>query len=150
MADFTFACPFCNLELSVDESNAGHEVECPGCNEVLIIPTPAQAAGADPSMLSPDEIANAEIIKPKARPLDIAAKISKSLKIKTFRHHEFMKDGKDDFDAEVSKFISSIIEDDIVSINPIQYSHVESVKVDDKESERVIAQYGIMVVYKAL
>lgn len=150
MADFTFACPFCNLELSVDESNAGHEVECPGCNEVLIIPTPAQAAGTDPTGLPPEAIASAEIIKPKARPLDIAAKVSKSLKIKTFRHHEFVKDDKDSFDTEVSKFISSLIEDDIVSINPIQYSHVEKVKVDDKESERVIAQYGIVVVYKAL
>jgi phage FluMu protein Com len=149
MADFTFACPFCNLELSVDETNAGQEVECPGCNEILIIPTPAQAAGTEPSGLPSEAIANAEIIKPKARPLDIAAKISKSLKIKTFRHHEFLSGGKDNFDTEVSKFISSLIEDDIVSINPIQYSHVEKVKVDDKESERVVAQYGIVVVYKA-
>ena len=87
--------------------------------------------------------------KPKARPLDIAAKISKSLKIKTFRHHEFVKDGKDNFDVEVSKFIGSLIEDDIVSINPIQYSHVEKVSIDDKETERVVAQYGIVVVFKA-
>lgn len=150
MADFTFACPFCNLELSVDESNAGHEVECPGCNEVLIIPTPAQAAGTTEGGLPSEALASAEIIKPKARPLDIAAKVSKSLKIKTFRHHDFVKDDKDSFDTEVSKFISSIIEDDIVSITPIQYSHVEKVKLEDKETERVVAQYGIVVVYKAL
>ncbi|MBG86309.1 MAG: hypothetical protein CMO80_05345 [Verrucomicrobiales bacterium] len=148
MADFTFNCPFCNLELSVDESNAGHEVECPGCNEVLIIPTPDQAAEAN--ALPPEALANAEIIKPKNRPLAIAAKVSKSLKIKSFRHHEFVDGDKDNFDEEVSKFLGSVIEDDIVSIRPIQYSHVEKVKVDDKEEERVVNQYGIVVVYKAV
>ena len=149
MADFTFACPFCNLELSVDESNAGHEVECPGCNEVLLIPTPAQAAGFDDRGLPSGALASAEIIKPKARPLDIAAKVSKALKVKTFRHHDHVKNGKDTFDPDVSQFISSIIEDDIVSINPIQYSHLEKSKVDEKEVERIVNQFGVMVVYKA-
>lgn len=148
MADFTFNCPFCNLELSVDESNAGHEVECPGCNEVLIIPTPDQAAEA--GGLPPEALANAEIIKPKNRPLAIAAKVSKALKIRTFRHHEFVKDGNDTFDEEVSKFLASVIEDDIISIRPIQYSHVEKLKVGDNEEERVVNQFGIVVVYKAL
>jgi len=146
MAEFTFNCPFCNLELSVDENHAGHEVECPGCNEVLIIPTPEQAGGGLPNS---DALASAEIVKPTSRPLDIAAKISKSLRIKTFRHHEFVKDGKDNFDAEVSKFIGGLIEDDIVSITPIQYSHIEKIKVGDKEEERVVVQYGIVVVYKS-
>ena len=148
MAEFTFNCPFCNLELSVDENHAGHEVECPGCNEVLIIPTPEQAGGG--GLPNSDALASAEIVKPKNRPLDVAAKVSKGLKIKTFRHHEFEKDGKDTFDEEVSKFIGSVIEDDIVSIAPIQYSHVEKVKVDDKEEERVVGQYGIVVVYKSI
>lgn len=147
MAEFTFNCPFCNLELSVDENHAGQEVECPGCNEILIIPTPAQASEAT----LPDEaLASAQILKPKNRPLDVAAKISKSLKVKTFRHHEFVKDDKDAFDEEVSKFIGGIIEDDIVSIRPIQYSHAEKVKIEDKEEERLVNQYGIVVIYKAV
>ena len=148
MAEFSFNCPFCNLELSVDENHAGQEVECPGCNEILIIPTPAQAAAGDG--LPSEALANAEIVKPKNRPLDIAAKASKSLRIRSFRHHEFMKDGNDTFDAEVSKFIGGLIEDDIVSIQPIQYSHVEKVTMDGQETERIANQYGIVVVYKAL
>jgi hypothetical protein len=148
MAEFSFNCPFCNLELSVDENHAGQEVECPGCNEILIIPTPAQAAGEDG--LPGESLASAEILKPKNRPLDIAAKASKSLRIKSFRHHEFEKDGNDTFDEEVSKFIGGVIEDDIVSIQPIQYSHVQKVKIGDVEEDRVVNQYGMVVVYKAL
>ena len=149
MADFTFNCPFCNLELSVDETNAGHEVECPGCNEVLIIPSPAQTAEAVGGMPS-EALAGAEIINPKNRPLNIAAKVSKSLKVRTFRHHEFVNDGNDNFDAEISKFLGSVIEDDIVSIRPIQYSHVEKIKIGDTEEDRVVNQFGIVVVYKSL
>lgn len=148
MSEFTFNCPFCNLELSVDQSHIGSEVECPGCNEQLLIPGPEQADGDLPSTSA--ALASAEIVKPKNRPLDVAAKVSKSLKIKTFRHHEFVSDGKDTFDEEVSKFIGKLIEDDIVSIRPIQYSHVEKVKGDDdKETDRVVTQYGMVIVYKA-
>ena len=148
MADFTFNCPFCNLELSVGEDNAGMEVECPGCNEILIIPTPAQAAEA--GLPTSEDLASAEIVKPKNRPLNVAAKISKSMKVKTFRHHEYVDGDKDNFDQEVSKFIGNIIEDDIVSIRPIQYSHAEKVTIEGKEEERLVNQYGIVVVYKGL
>ena len=148
MAEFTFNCPFCNLELSVDENHAGQEVECPGCNEILIIPTPSQAAEA--GLPSSEDIASAEIVKPQNRPLNVAAKISKSLKVKTFRHHEFVEGDKDNFDVEVSKFIGGIIEDDIFSIRPIQYSHAEKVTIEGKEEELLVNQYGIVVVYKGL
>ena len=42
------------------------------------------------------------------------------------------------------------IEDDIVSIRPIQYSHVEKIKIGDTEEDRVVNQFGIVVVYKSL
>jgi len=140
MAEFTFNCPSCNLDLSVDDSISGQEVECPGCNEVLTVPTAEQAAEEASGVLS-EALANAEILKPKNRPLDIAAKASMSLKIKTFRHHEYEADGQDTFDEEVSKFIGGMLEDDVVSIRPIHYSHIEG--------EILVTQYGIVVVYKS-
>ena len=46
MAEFSFNCPFCNLELSIDESGIGQEIECPNCKDVLIIPAPSGGPAA--------------------------------------------------------------------------------------------------------
>ncbi len=148
MANFSFNCPFCNIELEIDESGAGQEIECPGCNEVLIIPAPAGGYGDEGGggIPSSDDIANAAIIKPKGRTLEVAAKIVKKLTLKTFRHHEHVKDGSDTFDADVSQFLSGLMEDDIISIRPIQYTHMEKIGEDAKEIP--VNQYGIAVLFK--
>ena len=39
MADITFACPECKESLSVEESYAGQEGECPHCGKGIVIPT---------------------------------------------------------------------------------------------------------------
>lgn len=152
MAAFSFNCPFCNIELEIDESGAGQEIECPGCNEVLIIPSPGAGGGDDSGPVVPtgDQLASATIVKPKSRPLDIAAKVAKKIKLRTFRHHEHVKDGKDHFDADVSKFLAELMEEDIVSVRPIQYTHSEVMKDAEGKESRVLAnQYGIVVIFKA-
>ncbi len=147
MANFSFNCPFCNIELEIDESGAGQEIECPGCNELLIIPAPdGGREDSEGGIPSSSDIANAAIIKPKARSLEISAKISKKLTLKTFRHHEHVKDGTDSFDAAVSEFLCDLMEDDIVSVRPIQYTHMEKAGEDGKEIP--VNQYGIVVLYK--
>ncbi len=49
--DLIFKCPNCDQELAVDSSAAGNEINCPSCNELIVIPepeVPVAAPGAPP------------------------------------------------------------------------------------------------------
>lgn len=155
MAEFSFNCPFCNLELSIDESGIGQEIECPGCKEVLIIPAPGGGSGAPAEeesapVIPQGSFPEAKIIKNASQSLDIAAKTVQKLRLKTFRHHEHVKDGKDTFDDAVSSFLAQHHEDDIVSLTGIQYTHhLKQKDAEGKESSTPITEYGVLVHYKA-
>lgn len=156
MAEFSFNCPFCNLELSIDESGVGQEIECPGCKEVLIIPAPGGANAiieevVERAPLIPQgSFPDAKIIKNASPSLDVAAKTVKKLRVKSFRHHEHVKDGKDTFDDAVSNFIGQHAEDDIVSLTGIQYTHHLKLKdAEGKETSTPVTEYGVLVHYKA-
>ena len=156
MAEFSFNCPFCNLELSIDESGIGQEIECPGCKEVLIIPAPGGGAGAAaeeeerPALIPQGNFPEAKIIKNASKTLDVAAKTVKKLRVKSFRHHEHMKDGKDTFDDAVSNFIGGHPEDDVVEIESFQYTHhLKQKDAEGKETMTPITEFGVIVQYKA-
>jgi hypothetical protein len=156
MAEFSFNCPFCNLELSIDESGIGQEIECPGCKEVLIIPAPggggdvaAEEEARGPA-IPQGSFPEAKIIKNASQSLNVAAKTVKKLRVKSFRHHEHMKDGKDTFDDAVSAFLALHPEDDIISITGIQYTHhLKQKDAEGKETATPITEYGVLVEYKA-
>ena len=154
MAEFSFNCPFCNLELSIDESGVGQEIECPGCKEVLIIPPPGGAAPVVEeervAVIPQGTFPEAKIIKNASPSLDVAAKTVKKLRVKSFRHHEHVKEGKDNFDEVVSNFISQHPEDDIISLTGIQYTHhLKQKDAEGKEVSTPITEYGVLVHYKA-
>ena len=156
MAEFSFNCPFCNLELSIDESGIGQEIECPGCKEVLIIPTPsgsnaaAEAEEEGIPSIPQGTFPEAKIIKNVSTSLNIAAKTVKKLRMKTFRHHEHVKDGKDTFDEVVSTFLAQHHEDDIIALSGIQYTHqLKQKDAEGKETITPVTEYGVLVEYKA-
>ncbi|MBI5802583.1 MAG: hypothetical protein HZA92_17905 [Verrucomicrobia bacterium] len=155
MAEFSFNCPFCNIELSIDESGIGQEIECPGCKEVLIIPVPGAGGTAEAEEESVPSIPQgtfpeAKIIKNASMSLNIAAKTVKKLRVKSFRHHEHVKDGKDIFDDAVSSFLAQHPEDDIISITGIQYTHnLKQKDAEGKETTTPVTEYGVLVEYKA-
>ena len=79
MAEFSFNCPFCNLELSIDESGIGQEIECPNCKDVLIIPAPSGGTAEveeerAPAVIPTGSFPEAKIIKNAAKSLDVAKK----------------------------------------------------------------------------
>ncbi len=154
MAEFSFNCPFCNLELSIDESGVGQEIECPGCKEVLIIPAPSGASAAVEEERAPVSIPTgsfpeAKIIKNASKSLDIAAKTVAKHRVKSFRHHEHVKDGKDGFDDAVSNFIGNLKEDDIISLTGFQYSHqLKGKDAEGKETITSVTEYGVLLHYK--
>lgn len=155
MAEFSFNCLFCNLELSIDESGIGQEIECPGCKEMLIIPAPSGGSGAPAEeerapVIPQGSFPEAKIIKNASKSLDIAAKTVKKLRVKTFRHHEHVKDGKDTFDDVVSGFIGQHSEDDVIAVTGIQYTHhLKQKDAEGKESTVPVTEYGVLVEYKA-
>ena len=155
MAEFSFNCPFCNLELSIDESGVGQEIECPGCKEVLIIPPPSGSAPAaepqhSPVVIPQGDFPEAKIIKAASKSLDVAAKTVSKHRVKSFRHHEHVKDGKDYFDEVVSNFIGNLKDDDIHSLTGFQYTHQLKTKdAEGKETTTPITEYGVLVHYRA-
>ena len=60
------------------------------------------------------------------------------LTIRTFRHSEFQKDGKDTFDEAVTSFLREQGEENVISVNPVQYSNGDKQAVD----------FGVIVYYK--
>ena len=146
---FNFNCPFCNLALAIDEAGAGSEIACPACKEVLIIPSPEDAGGyvAAPEAAAggvplPHAAVEAKIMKPN-KPLEVAAKGLKKIRLKSFRRAECVKDGKDQFDETVSEFLQKTGDENVLSIHPVHYSHTP------KDATQSQADYGVVIVYRA-
>ncbi len=38
MADMRFCCPHCDQHISCDEAWAGHELACPACHDLIVVP----------------------------------------------------------------------------------------------------------------
>ena len=53
-----------------------------------------------------------------------------------------MEVGHDKFDEVVEKFLVKIGEQNLVSITPVNYSHI------DISSQKLIADYGLVILYK--
>lgn len=155
--DLSFNCPNCNQEMVVDSSGAGSEVECPACNAKFQIPEPditnlhplnpiATSAAAReskhyvvPMHEEPSEI----LIKKPNVPLEVAAKVTdKTLRIKCFRRTDCMELNHDRFEEVVSNFLSKIGDENVVSINTLNYNHM------DMATRTLMTDYGVMIVYK--
>ena len=70
--------------------------------------------------------------------------------MKSFRHHEHVKDGKDAFDDVVSNFLAQHHEDDIVGLTGFQYTpQLKQTDAEGKETTTPVTEYGVLVEYKA-
>jgi DNA-directed RNA polymerase subunit RPC12/RpoP len=71
MSEFRFTCPRCDRHIACDERFVGRQIQCPGCNHLLRIPSlPEKRTGNDqksgrhgnvfgswPDLLPPKEMA---------------------------------------------------------------------------------------------
>jgi hypothetical protein len=111
---------------------------------MLIIPMPEQAQSAReerPLTLPSTGRAAAKIMKP-SRPLDVAAKGDRKLRLKSFRRQDHVKDGRDNFDETVSDFFAKTGEGNVVSVHPFQYTCA------GKEPGQSQVDYGVVIIYK--
>ena len=86
--DIIFKCPHCEQELSVADSGAGTEIECPTCSQAIVIPHPnhrevprpmtmatnAPRPGEKPFVVPQHSKPADSLISKPLRPLDVAAK----------------------------------------------------------------------------
>ena len=173
--DLIFRCPKCNQELEVDASGAGEEIECPSCGERIRIPEGdsdaallaasnarvpgASAAGHEPiNAIASSAAAKVEmhlkvpvhtgrtgeslIAKPLA-PLEVAAKQTDlQIRVKSIRRIECVEVGHDNFDKVVTEFLSKVGEANIINLLPLSYTTL------DISSQKILTDYGVLVVYK--
>src|SRR5262245_30275862 len=162
--DVIFRCtnPSCRQELSVDETGAGSEIQCPSCGQVLVVPS--QEESAPPASTPPDinpihasaaakeehhfvvpqreRSAPAKIEKPLT-PLEVTAKEGdKKVRIRCIRRTDCVEVGKDKFEEVVSNFLASVGETNIISVNTINYTHM------DMGTRQILTEYGVLIVYK--
>lgn len=157
--DIVFNCPHCGLGLEVDQDAAGQQFDCPTCQKSVTVPTAAAvpiktalAGTAGPTPSPRDEKRMAvpasqkpieSLIQKPNKSLELAAKESKpGMRVKTLRHSDCKEVGKDKFDESVSDFLNNIGDQNIVSINPINYSYLDIV------SQKILTDFGVMVIYR--
>jgi hypothetical protein len=156
--DLVFNCPNCEQELAVDPAGAGSEIECPSCGNLLVVPeavpqnlrslNPIAASAAAreekhfsvPLHSTPVE----SLIQKPLPPLEVAATrdTERKLRIKTIRRTDCAEVGRDRFDEVVTDFLQKVGESNIVSINTINYTHL------DIGTQKLLTDYGVMIVYK--
>ena len=147
-------CSNCQNELVVDSSNAGEPFECPHCKAQLVIPQqenpsvppppPAlEGTTEEPHYSVPLTQKPVESLIQKALPpLEMAKDGEKTIRIKTIRRSECVEVGKDLFDQKVTAFLQQIGEKNIVGVHTVNYTH------QDMASKALLADYGVLVVYK--
>ena len=168
--DIIFNCPECEQELAVDSSGAGREFPCPNCGETIVIPEPEEAAarsgleGAGAARVEAHpinaiassaaakvemhlrvpshKVAESLIAKPLA-PLEVAARDSdKKMRTKTIRHTDCIEVGHDKFDEVLTNFLHKVGEDNIISINTLNYSFL------DIGTQKLLTDFGVLIVYR--
>jgi len=68
MADIKFACPHCNQHITCDALWGGHELQCPGCQNNLVVPAPPAEPEATSLVPAPPRggVARVSISRPSA------------------------------------------------------------------------------------
>jgi DNA-directed RNA polymerase subunit RPC12/RpoP len=166
--DIIFKCPKCEQELEVDSAGAGSEIDCPSCGEKIVIPgqvtaAPPPSAGGDTSAggvvnpMASSAAAKIEmhlkvpmsakhsdsLIAKPLPPLEVAAKgTDKTIHVKTIRHTDCIEVGHDRFDEIITNFLTKVGQDNIVSITPLNYTHL------DIGTQKLLTEYGVLIVYK--
>lgn len=88
-----------------------------------------------------DKPADALIQKPN-KPLEVAAKdTEKKIRTKTIRHTDCIEVGKDRYDEIVSEFLQKVGRENIISISPINYTHM------DLGTRQLMTEFGVTVIY---
>ena len=82
------------------------------------------------------------LIEKPLLPLEVSKDADKKIRTKTIRHTDCIEVGHDKFDEIVSNVLGKIGEANIISLNPITYTHI------DIGSQKLLTDFGVLIVYK--
>lgn len=158
--DVTFKCLHCHQELVADASLAGTAIACPSCSTKLTVPQPdlhsvkilnpiasSAAAKEDKHFVVPTHDGPSEVLikKPTVveKPLVAQLASERQLRTKTIRRIDCVEVGHDRFDEVISDFLEKVGPENLVSINTLNYTHL------DIGSQKLMTDFGVLIVYRA-
>jgi len=101
---------------------------------------PVAAPAAAPAVAAPVAVPTV------AAPVEVAAPAApvggKRMHIKIFRHSDCVEVGRDLYEEMVSDFLNQVGEANIISINSLNYTHI------DIGSQRLLTDYALQVIYR--
>lgn len=164
--DIVFNCPNCGQELEVESTAAGSQIACPACQAAITIPepqtpvpSPTSPTKLEPHIVNPmassaaahvemhlkvpvHEGPAASLIEKAKPPLEVAAKGHKKIRVKTIRHTDCIEVGHDKFDDVITNFLQKVGEDNVTSVTPLTYTHL------DIGSQKLMTDYAVLIVYR--
>lgn len=82
-------------------------------------------------------------IEKALKPLEAAAKSTdKTIKVRSIRRSDCVEVGKDHFDEKATEFLVKVGEQNIISLNTFNYTHM------DLATRQFVEDFGILVVYR--
>ena len=151
------SCPSCEETITIPEpgtkgtrvtedSPHGLPTYAPAPSETLNPANPiasSAAARVERHLKVPVRKTSESLIAKPLAPLDVAGKSSdKKMRVKTIRHTDCIEVGHDKFDEFVTNFLQKVGEQNVVSLTPLTYTHV------DIGTQKILSDYAVMVVYK--
>ncbi|HNQ90738.1 MAG TPA: hypothetical protein PKM73_19150 [Verrucomicrobiota bacterium] len=156
--EMTFHCPNCHQELLADAAAAGQTIQCPTCNHEIKVPQPEATALHTGNVIASSAAAKIErhfsvpvhdrpaevlIEKPKVEEKEPAPDELKKIRFRVIRHTDCIEVGHDRYEEMVAAFLNKIGEANIISITPINYTHI------DIATQKILTDYAIQVIYRA-
>ena len=150
--DVTFNCPSCKQQLAADVALAGSQIPCPTCNTPIGVPE-ATAVNIKPNHAThreehhfsvPVHDAPSEVLvrMPSHVEEEVKSDGKEKLKVKTFRRSDCIEVGRDRFDETVSEFLTKVGQNNLVSLTPVNYSHI------DLATRQLMNDFGVIIAYR--
>lgn len=153
--DVTFHCPHCQQELVVDASGAGSVIACPTCEAEITIPevdittikpvnpiATSAAVREEKHFKVPLRDKPSEVLVQKKKSDDDELGPEKKIRVKIFRHSDCVEVGVDNYEKEVAKFLNEVGEENIISITPLTYTHL------DLGTQKLLQDYALQIIYR--
>jgi hypothetical protein len=82
------------------------------------------------------------LIKKRAKSDEETADGTKKIKIKIIRHTDCIEVGHDRYEEMVAAFLNRVGEENIISITPLSYTHI------DIATRQILTDYAIQTIYR--
>ncbi len=140
----------------MDVSAAGQAIQCPTCSAEITVPqadvtnihanpiASSAAAKIERHFSVPVHDAPAEILITKTQVTHevVATEGPKKMKLRVIRHTDCIELGRDRYEEMVASFLNLVGEPNIISITPINYTHI------DIATQKILTDYAIQVIYR--